>query len=378
MCDWQLDITNTDFSLVLYDADCGSAAVAVTAFGPGTLNLRNCRVSFAHVDGKGIAATGLKSLTLENCLLATRGAELDRRLSTSEAVVLGLVETTLMRSCYVVGFRCGISCCSWPRAAVDIMQTAVVECSVALWLKEDMAVLRNQQQQPADEKMRVTWRDCRVRFCFYGALVDAQRCHLMGSNISFANVLRNVLRLKVREFSLQIGIFVIRELLLPFSYGSRGRDSLKVNFLTKMLPNNMTHEESYLSRFCLPLCHYFNRDKIWILIRIMIGLFDPSGTNRDPPAPHCNECESTSLLLLSQPILQVATCQCHMKKTVTSFLPELDQLTDQSNQLTDQPTDQLTNLRDTELRLLLATEKNLPFQIAVDMDRLEEMQLTSS
>ena len=66
------------------------------------------------------------------------------------------------------------------------------------------------------------------------------------------------------------------------------------------------------------------------------------------------------------------------EKAVTSFLPELDQLTDQSNQLTDQPTDQLTNLRDTELRLLLATEKNLPFQIAVDMDRLEEMQLTSS
>ena len=128
----------------------------------------------------------------------------------------------------------------------------------------------------------------------------------------------------------------------------------------------MTHEESYLSRFCLPLCHYFNRDKIWILIRIMIGLFDPSGTNRDPPAPHCNECESTSLLLLSQPILQVATCQCHMKKTVTSFLSELDQLTDHGDQLTD--------LRDTELRLLLATEKNLPLQIAVDMDSLEEIQ----
>ena len=55
-----------------------------------------------------------------------------------------------------------------------------------------------------------------------------------------------------------------------------------------------------------------------------------------------------------------------MKKTVTSFLSELDQLTDHGDQLTD--------LRDTELRLLLATEKNLPLQIAVDMDSLEEIQ----
>jgi hypothetical protein len=52
---------------------------------------------------------------------------------------------------------------------------------------------------------------------------------------------------------------------------------------------------------------------------------------------------------------------------VKSYLPELDQLIDK------EPDSQLTELRDRELRLLLATERNLPLQVAVEADSFEEL-----
>jgi hypothetical protein len=61
--------------------------------------------------------------------------------------------------------------------------------------------------------------------------------------------------------------------------------------------------------------------------------------------------------------LKVDSCRCQLEDCQTEFCPELSQLAD-------------TEVRDRELKLLLAVERNLPLQVAVDCGTFQETQVS--
>jgi hypothetical protein len=62
--------------------------------------------------------------------------------------------------------------------------------------------------------------------------------------------------------------------------------------------------------------------------------------------------------------VKVTSCSCTLENCTAEFCRELSQLTD-------------PELRDAELKLLLATRHNLPLQAAVDWDNLHELHLAT-
>jgi hypothetical protein len=185
--DIKLSICNTDIGLVLYDAESDSAAVSVT-HSREALTVTNSRIRCAHVDGIGIEAIHCQTVTLENCTLSVNGDDLDRKLSTSRAVALTKVKVVTVRGCQLSGFRVGVSSCD--SQLLELSDTTVAECSVGVWLKKE---------EEEGEQLKVNWSDCRVANTFYGALVESNHCELTARKISFFNVLRKLLKLKVRN-----------------------------------------------------------------------------------------------------------------------------------------------------------------------------------
>ena len=116
-----------------------------------------------------------------------QGAELDRKLSTSQAVALKDVQVAHIKGCYLAGFRVGISCCAGQ--LVELARTTVEECSVAVWIKE-----------AEDRQLTVKWSEGRVANTFYVGLVESSVCELIAQNVTFFNVLRKILKRKVNAF----------------------------------------------------------------------------------------------------------------------------------------------------------------------------------
>jgi hypothetical protein len=185
--DIKLSICNTDIGLVLYDAESDSAAVSVT-HSREALTVTNSRIRCAHVDGIGIEAKHCQKVTVENCTLSVKADDLDRKLSTSQAVVLKEVKVATVRGCQLSGFRVGVSSCD--SQLLELSDSTVAECSVGVWLKKE---------EEEAEQLKVNWSDCRVANSFYGALVESSQCELTARKISFFNVLRKLLKLKVRK-----------------------------------------------------------------------------------------------------------------------------------------------------------------------------------
>jgi hypothetical protein len=187
--DIKLSICNTDIGLVLYDAESDSAAVSVT-HSREALTVSNSRIRCAHVDGIGIEAKHCQKVTVENCTLSVKADDLDRKLSTSQAVALKEVKVATVRGCQLSGFRVGVSSCD--SQLLELSDTTVAECSVGVWLK-------NEEEEEEGGQLKVNWSDCRVANTFYGALVESSHCDLTARQISFFNVLRKLLKLKVRK-----------------------------------------------------------------------------------------------------------------------------------------------------------------------------------
>jgi hypothetical protein len=83
----------------------------------------------------------------------------------------------------------GVSSCD--SQLLELSHTTVAECSVGVWLKKE--------EEKEGEQLKVNWSDCRVANSFYGALVESSHCELTVRKISFFNVLRKLLKLKVRK-----------------------------------------------------------------------------------------------------------------------------------------------------------------------------------
>jgi hypothetical protein len=185
--DIKLSICSTDIGLVLYDAESDSAAVSVT-HSREALTVSNSRIRCAHVDAIGIEAQHCQKVSVENCTLSVKADDLDRKLSTTQAVVLKEVKVATVRGCQLSGFRMGVSSCD--SQLLELSDTTVAECSVGVWLKKE---------EEEAEQLKVNWSDCRVANSFYGALVESSQCELTARKISFFNVLRKLLKLKVRK-----------------------------------------------------------------------------------------------------------------------------------------------------------------------------------